>query len=243
MSVTPYPRVGREAREAHAGRQVDLRGHVVVHGRPVDATAVVFDCDGTLVDTEPLAWDAWRHVLRPAGIEVTPDDVAICTGTSFESTYHHFTRRGRLPDIDALRADRDADLLGQIAGHAAPFPDAVAACRWLAGHGLSVAVASSSPRRRLELTLTTAGLRPYPQVVVSRDDVDHGKPHPDLFLLAADQLGVPPGDCLAVEDAGPGVESARRAGMTVMAVWRGTGPCPEALRGADVVASRIAIPR
>ena len=101
-----------------------------------------------------------------------------------------------------------------------------------------MAVASSSPRDRLDRSLAATGLREYFEFVVGGDEVEVGKPAPDLFLAAATGLGVEPETCWAVEDAPAGIAAARAAGMTVIAVERGQFGL-EDLRAADLVVPRL----
>lgn len=102
----------------------------------------------------------------------------------------------------------------------AVFPDAAACVPELALYGVPLAVASSSRRERLDLTLEHSGLSRYFAVTVAGDEVEHGKPAPDVYLLAAERLGVAPGECLAVEDTGHGAVSAAAAGMRVLGLAR-----------------------
>ena len=111
------------------------------------------------------------------------------------------------------------------------FEDAVAAARDLRGRGIPVGVASSSPRERLHRTLTRAGLLDAFDVTVAGDEVEHGKPAPDMFLLTAERLGVPPEQCIVIEDSPPGVQAGLAAGMHTIGVSRTGAP----LAGADRV--------
>jgi HAD superfamily hydrolase (TIGR01509 family) len=100
------------------------------------------------------------------------------------------------------------------------FEDAVGTARELKRRGMPIAIASSSPRARVDRTLAAAGITDLFDVTVAGDEVERGKPAPDLFLAAAEKLAVPPERCVAVEDSPVGVESALDAGMTVVAVAR-----------------------
>ncbi len=101
-----------------------------------------------------------------------------------------------------------------------------------------MAVASSSPRQRLDRALAATGLRKYFEFTVAGDEVGKGKPAPDLFLAAAAGLEAEPETCFAVEDSPVGIEAARAAGMTVVAVERGQYSS-EDLRWADLVVPRM----
>ena len=124
-------------------------------------SAVVFDCDGVLVDTEPLSAKAWRRVLLEFGYSASDEDLAACVGRTRSDTYRYFAGLHPLPDIAVLSnavADAIAPLLD--AG-VEPFPDAVNTVKELALHGVPLAVASSSRRTELDLKLQQTDLRRY----------------------------------------------------------------------------------
>jgi beta-phosphoglucomutase-like phosphatase (HAD superfamily) len=189
-----------------------------VIGRP---DAVVFDCDGVLVDSEPHSVAAWCAVLDDLGHPATRDEVAACTGLGFEPTWRILDALADLPPqeevwrrlMDALAARFDDPGLES-------FPDAVGVLEACVAGGVPVAVVSASPRQRLDLTLDRSGLEGRIAVTVSGDDVAAGKPAPDAYLLAANMLGVDAESCIAVEDSATGVTSAASAGMRVVAVVR-----------------------
>lgn len=182
--------------------------------------AVVFDCDGVLVDSEPHSRTAWLMVLGPMDHPATADDIAECTGLGFLPTRARLAALGPLPPpselwpalMQALRASFETGL------HR--FEDALDAVEELTLGGVPLAVASSSPRERLDLTLEFAGLTGRFAVTVAGDEVEHGKPAPDTYLAAAAGLGMEPALCLAVEDSGPGAAAAAAAGMRVLGVAR-----------------------
>ena len=183
--------------------------------------AVVFDCDGTLVDSEPLAWRAWRQLLAAYGYDLRPDDIEATRGHGWPHIYGHFARAvPAIGNSEAAWEGFSGNLFALLEAELTPFDDAIGTARELHERGVPIAVASSSPRARLDATLRAAGLHELFDVTVAGDEVAHGKPAPDLFLAAAERLGVEPGDCVAVEDSPPGVASAVAAGMTVVAVAR-----------------------
>lgn len=193
---------------------------------------VVFDCDGVLVDSETLAWDAWRAVLAEYGCRLTDDDVARCTGRTERDTYEELARRCSLPPYETF-ADRLADALAaRFTESLAAFEDAVDTLEILHRRGHRLAVASSSTRSRLDLSLALTGLDGFFEVSVAGDEVAHGKPAPDLFQAAVERLGVE--EAVAVEDTPAGIASAKAAGLFVVAVDRGRYTADE-LAGADRV--------
>lgn len=199
---------------------------------------IVFDCDGVLVDSEELAWRAWREVLDGYDITLTAEDIALLTGRTDRDAHAHFSQRGALPDRAAFWEELADVTFRLFDRHLLAFEDAADTLEALAVRGARMAVASSSPRERLDRSLASTGLVDFFEFVVGGDEVAHGKPAPDLFLAAAAGLGVEPGDCLAVEDTPAGIDAARTAGMTVIAVQRGRYGL-EALRAADLVVPRL----
>jgi len=182
---------------------------------------VVFDCDGTLVDSEPLSMDAWRRTIEPYGYAITDADFLAVVGRPYTYTHSYLSERVSLPDPDALWPELRTELFELIDTRLRPFADAVAAVADLEVRGVALAVASSSLRERLDRTLARAGLDFA--VTIAGDEVEHGKPAPDMFLLAAERLGVDPSRCVVVEDSPAGVAAGRAAGMPTLGVCRVRG--------------------
>jgi HAD superfamily hydrolase (TIGR01509 family) len=201
-------------------------------------TAVIFDCDGTLVDSEPLARTAWERTLAPYGYEHTDADFEACVGLPFPRVHAYFAARAALPDHDTTWAAFSAELFGLIDTELVPFADAIGAARELRERGVPIAVASSSPRERLQRTLGRAGLLDAFDVTVAGDEVANGKPAPDMFLLAAARLGVEPRSCVVIADSPPGVRAGLAAGMVTLAVCRVPGT-EASLAAADRVVDTV----
>jgi HAD superfamily hydrolase (TIGR01509 family) len=201
-------------------------------------TAVIFDCDGTLVDSEPLARLAWERALAPHGYAVTDADAESTVGLPYPRVHGYFAGRVPLPDAEAFWVDFSGELFALIDAELLPFDDAVGAARELRARGIPVAIASSSPRERLHRTLSRAGLLDSFDVTVAGDEVEHGKPAPDMFLLAAERLGVEPGACVVIEDSPPGVRAGLAAGMRTLAVCRVPGT-ESSLADADMVLDTV----
>ncbi len=187
--------------------------------------AVIFDLDGVIVDSE-----IWWHEERVAwaaerGLPWTEADTHQVMGAN--STRWARIMRERLgldegdePAILEAVVQRVIDRYR----HGAPMIDgAVEAVRRIAA-GWPVAVASSAHRRVIDAALEATGLRDDIPVVVSSDEVAHGKPEPDVYLEAARRLGVPPAACLVVEDSVNGVRAGVAAGMTVILVPNASVP-------------------
>jgi HAD superfamily hydrolase (TIGR01509 family) len=201
--------------------------------------AVIFDCDGTLVDSEPLARRAWAEGLAPYGYAIADAEYQGLVGLPFERTHAFFAERvPGLPPADAFWAGYAGTLFALIDGELEPFTDALDTVRDLRARGLRLAVASSSPRARLDRTLARAGLDGAFPVSVAGDEVAHGKPAPDMFLAAAGRLGVAPAACVVIEDSPPGVAAGLAAGMRTIAVARTPDAAAE-LAGAHRVLARL----
>jgi HAD superfamily hydrolase (TIGR01509 family) len=202
--------------------------------------AVIFDCDGTLVDSEPLAGSAWVRSLAPYGYAVTAADLEACVGLPFPRVHAYFAQRAGSPLPEAADFWRvyAGELFALIDAGLATFPDAVEAAAELRRRGVAVAVASSSPRERLDRTLARAGLAGAFAVTVAGDEVRRGKPAPDMFLEAARRLGVAPDSCVVVEDSPPGVQAGLAAGMATVGVCRVPGT-EGGLAAADVVVTAL----
>jgi HAD superfamily hydrolase (TIGR01509 family) len=199
----------------------------VIPGDPGRAYAlIIFDCDGVLVDSERISVRVGVSIMADLGWHLTEREYAErFVGCSTE----HFTRevakglgRALAPDWDAPYADRfreafDADLV--------PVPGVAGVLDELDQSGLPYCVASNSSRPYLHTVLTQVGFADrFAGRVFSADDVDRGKPAPDLFLHVAAQLGASPSRCAVVEDSPFGVAAASAAGMACFAFAGGVTP-------------------
>lgn len=210
-----------------------------VNGTPPDLPhGVVFDCDGTVVDTERLSARAWGDVLARRGVEVTAADHAAIIGHAWPHGFEHFSARADLGDRDAFRAELKAHAAAIYADELRLFPDAVATLRALTAAGVPVAVASSSSHAHVLRCLAREDLAGSVTAVIGADDVREHKPHPEPYLTAAAALGVEPGRCTAVEDTPVGLASARAAGTFTVAVERGVVD-PAGLTAADRVVREL----
>jgi HAD superfamily hydrolase (TIGR01509 family) len=179
---------------------------------------VVFDLDGVLVDSEAAWGEIRRRFTEEAGGRWHDGALREMMGMSSVewSRYMHEDLGVPLPpeEISSQVADRVADLYRE---HLPLLPGAVDAVKSLSGEW-PLAVASSSNRPLIDLVLELAGLADAFQATVSSEEVQRGKPAPDVYLEAARRLDIEPGRCAAVEDSSNGIRSAHAAGMTVIAV-------------------------
>lgn len=184
------------------------------------AMALIFDLDGVIIDSMPLHTEAWRVYLERLGIASTDSDIAArMHGRRNDDIVAEFISRhlavAEIFDHGAAKERLYRELMqSQLQRHLVPgvaeFLD-----RWRA---LPLAVASNAEPANVDLVLDGLGLRDRFQAIVNGHQVDRPKPFPDVFLRAADLLGVRPRDCIVFEDSPTGVEAGLAAGMLVVGV-------------------------
>lgn len=182
--------------------------------------SVVFDLDGTLVDSEPNYFEAGRRVLASHGVlGFDWDEHAGFIGIGTRETLEILRARYAIDaPLDELLDAKNRAYLELASASTDVFPEMRRLVSRLAEHGVPMAVASGSSRAAIEAVLGTTGLAAHFAVTVSAEEVGRGKPEPDVFLEAARRLGAAPEDCVVVEDAPPGAAAARAAGMRCIAV-------------------------
>jgi beta-phosphoglucomutase len=204
--------------------------------------AAIWDVDGTLVDTAELHFTAWQTICRERGRDFTRADFAATFGQrNPEIIRALFGERLNKEEIAAL-GDRKEILYRAAAGNGvALLPGVRSLVEELHRAGFAQAIGSSAPHANLELILRRTGIAPFFAAVVGSEDTQRGKPDPQVFLVAAERLGVSPMRCVVFEDAVAGVQAARSGGMKCVAV-RCVGHHSEAsLRqaGADLVVETL----
>lgn len=198
---------------------IDLFISEPLEGLEQQVSAVLFDCDGTLVDTMGAHFRSWEAVLAGHNVSTPLSYDHFCTWGGMAG---HLVAR----EICAhLNLNHDPEALAQLKrdhflsqDHDHPLISPIVDFARKVAKTLPVAVVSGGNRQTVEQTLQSAGLRDLFSVVVTPEDVVHGKPAPDMYLLAAEKLGVKPEDCLVLEDGPPGIKAAISAGMRVVAV-------------------------
>ncbi|MEU3187605.1 HAD family phosphatase [Streptomyces sp. NPDC006923] len=182
--------------------------------------AVIFDLDGTLVDSEPNYYEAGRRLLAHYGVhdfgwEQHSRFLGISTRETLETLREEY---GIATPVDELHPQQDRLYLELVRTSTEVFPEMRELVELLHAGGVPLAVASGSSRAAIDAALSVTGLDAYMAATVSADEVPHGKPEPDVFLDAARRLGARPADCVVVEDAAPGVLAAHAAGMRCVAI-------------------------
>jgi HAD superfamily hydrolase (TIGR01509 family) len=202
--------------------------------------AVVFDCDGTLADTESLANQAWSESLASYGYEATEADFRAVVGYPFPQNWAYFSARVDLGDQTEFRRGLRVRFLELFDRDLELHDDAVGTLRQLAEAGVPIAVASSSSHEHVQRVLARGRLTDLVGAVVGADDVPLHKPDPTPYVVAARELGVEARRCTAVEDTSVGVAAAVAAGMFTVAVVRAHAE-PEELSRAHRVVDRVTL--
>ncbi len=205
--------------------------------------AAIFDLDGTLIDTYEAHQAAWRDACARNGIELTPAMFAWSFGRTNPSIIRRFWQDAGRPEPDAETIDRVADqkeseFRAELVRRFPAMPGVPELMEGLHAAGFGIAIGTSAPRENLDLALRELGVAELVTASVCGPEVAHGKPDPEVFLLAASRLGVDPSRCVVVEDAGAGIDAARAGGMASIGLVS-TGRTPEELAHADLVVDRF----
>jgi len=186
---------------------------------PVDARAIIWDLDGVIADTAPYHLKAWQETFRKRGIEFTEDDFRHSFGLRNDAILAGILGKEiSNEEINSISYEKEAAFRRIIGQNINPLPGVMELMKSLAAAGFQMALASSTPRENITLVIGSLGIKNYLQCMIAAEDVVRGKPDPQVFLLAAQGLGVEPGNCVVIEDAVAGVAAARSAGMYCLAV-------------------------
>ena len=183
--------------------------------------AIIFDMDGVLVDSEPLFLKAINSLLVKESAEPVTDDENQTTliGTTVEETWRLLIEMRGLPESLQFYLEKyDLAVKEVLQAELTPRPGVRQLLDACAQRKLPKAVASSSLRLWVNLKLETLGFQDSFDVVLGGDDVTKGKPEPDIYLLAAERLKIPPAQCIAIEDSPVGIAAAVSAGIYTVAV-------------------------
>jgi beta-phosphoglucomutase len=203
------------------------------------ARGVLWDLDGTLVDSAGFHWISWRDTMAAEGLPVTYDQFLESFGQKNAGILARWLGPGASPErIRAIGDAKEAEYRRLAREHGlTALPGATHWLERLHAEGWRQAIASSAPRENVGVMLEVLGVSRYFDAIVGAEDVTHGKPDPQVFLAAAASLSLPAPRCIVVEDAAVGIEAARRAGIRTIGVSRG-----EPLDADIAVASLLDLP-
>jgi beta-phosphoglucomutase len=200
--------------------------------------AVIFDMDGVIVDSMPYHFIAWYEALRPYGVRVSCFDVFAKEGERWENSLKDFLNNASIPPNPKILKEiflRRQRIFRKYFKRFI-FKGAPEFLRCLKKKGYLLGLVTGTPMRELS-SIIPSGIRGLFDAIVSGDSVKKGKPHPEPYLEASRILGLRPQDCLVVENAPFGIESAKKAGMFCIAIT--TGLPREYLRQADITVERL----
>lgn len=184
--------------------------------------AVLWDLDGTLVDSEEYHWQSWRDTMQAEGVDITPEQFAASFGQKNDRILQAWLGDDLVPDRVRRLGDAKEAEFRRIAvkGGVVPLPGGAEWVARLHADGWRQAIATSAPRQNAEVMLRALGLERFFDAVAAAEDVTAGKPDPQIFLAAAARLQMPAFRCIVVEDVAAGLQAARRAGMRCIGVSR-----------------------
>lgn len=204
--------------------------------------AVIFDMDGVLVDSEPFHIEIEKRQFILNQVSISDEEhhqfMGIATDVMWKTIVQKYNLK--LPAETLIEQNRTESIRFFSEVSEIPvMPGLVELLEKLKTSNYLLAVASSSFPEIIELILERTGLKKYFQVIVSSQEAGKSKPEPDVFLLAAQKLGVDPSDCLVVEDSANGIKAAQSAGMRCVA-YQGSGANPQSQKEAETVVQNYA---
>ncbi|MBN1341483.1 MAG: HAD family phosphatase [Phycisphaerae bacterium] len=204
----------------------------------MEPRGVIFDMDGVIIDSGSTHLASWKQLAVENRLEITD--------RQFWETFGRPSREiirlrwgADLSDEEVRRLDERKEAIYRelIRGNVPVMPGAVELMRALHADGWRLAIGSSGPPENVRLVVSELGVADLLAATTDASDVRRGKPDPEVFLLAADRMGVAPARCIVIEDAHHGIEAAHRAGMKAVALTSTHPPCQ--LGDADLVVSRL----
>ncbi|GAP06085.1 haloacid dehalogenase superfamily, subfamily IA, variant 3 with third motif having DD or ED [Anaerolinea thermolimosa] len=182
--------------------------------------AVILDIDGLMIDSERVSQRSWSEVMRRAGYELTEEVYLQMIGRTEKDVKQILTSvYGEAFPFERMYHEREETFLRILEMEGIPVKAGLfELLDWVESRKLKMAVATSTYGKLAERKLMAAGIRERFQVIVSGDEVDHGKPAPDLFLGAARRIGVNAPECVVLEDSQAGIQAAYAAGMKAILV-------------------------
>ena len=184
--------------------------------------AIIFDMDGLMVDTEPLSRRSWEMVLESFGHKLDDSTYNRMIGLRIDKSSAIIQQAFPMPLTTTELITQKVAYMEEICAEGIPtMPGLMELQAEIAQRQIPWAVATSSHRQHAINTLQQLGLRQSCHAVVAGDEAPQGKPAPDIYLMAAERLGIAPQNCIALEDSAPGCQAAAMAGMVTIAIPNG----------------------
>lgn len=202
-------------------------------------TTVVFDMDGVLFDTERIYMECWRETAEPKGFKNVDDISKACIGRTRQGTKEIFEKARQEQGLTASFEELDKECSRRFREKEAKEgipekPGVHEILEYLKAHKIPVALASSTRKSAVMEHLDRAGITGYFQKIICGDMVENGKPAPDIYLKACEEMGVTPKQALAMEDSFNGIRSAHAAGLYTVMVPDQLPPTEEILTLVDL---------
>jgi len=181
--------------------------------------AVIWDMDGVIADTAPYHLKAWQEVLQKRGVNLTEEDFRHSFGQRNDTIIRNALGKEVSQDeIDTIAREKEEGFRQRIRQDLKPLPGVIKLIKSLTKRRFKMALASSAPIENIQLLTRGLGINSCFHIIICDKDVTEGKPNPQVFLLAAQKLGIEPKNCIVIEDAVAGVSAAKKAGMRCLAI-------------------------
>ena len=184
-------------------------------------TAVVWDCDGTLLDSEALFAKAWQLVMNQYNVEVSNETMISYVGRDDRIVHSELSELAELPDFENTMEMLHNSVKDKFYDKDLVFPDVLASLEFFQKYDIQQGCASASPEEFLIEKLTKSNIVGYFETIFGGDMVVNNKPSPEIYLAVFKVLDVQPKNVLVIEDSPYGIESGKRAGARVLAIDRG----------------------
>lgn len=196
--------------------------------------AVAFDLDGTLIDNNQFHFITWQEFYRKRNLELTLEEYKACfNGRTMTDCVKYVFQQPDMPaeEIERYTNEKESLYREMYAAHIKPIPGLLSLLELLNQEQIPMVIATSGIQDNIDFLFSHIPIKQYFKRVIKGSDITYGKPHPEMYQLAAKELGLPAENCIAFEDATVGIASAGDAGMKVIALT--TTHTPEELTGAD----------